>query len=71
MVETNRQPKKWRPVYQILRLLLHTKGKRSAAAHSRVSEVRRTLLSDAVLFGETLIMGATKVADCGLTPQVR
>ncbi len=63
-VQTNRQMKKGSPFYQILRFLLRTRGKRAAATHPRIAEVRKDLLSDAVLFGEGLILGATKVADC-------
>jgi len=63
-VETNRQMKKGSFFYQVLRLLLQTKGKRAATTHPRVAGVRQMLLSDAVLFGEGLIVGATKVVDC-------
>lgn len=68
-VQTNRCVKKRSVVYQILRLLMLTKGRRAAATNPLVSEVRRTLLSDAVLFGEALILGATKVADCPQKPE--
>jgi SAM-dependent methyltransferase len=62
-VETNRQVKKRYFFYQLLRLMLQTKGKRAAATHPRVAGVRQMLLSDEVLFGEGLILGATKVAE--------
>lgn len=63
-VETNRQIKKGSFFYQVLRLLLQTKGKRAAATHPHVAAVRQALLSNEVLFGEGLILGATKVAQC-------
>lgn len=62
-VETNRQIKKRSFFYQVLRLLLQTKGKRAAATHPHVAAVRQALLSDEVLFGEGLILAATKVVD--------
>lgn len=62
LVQTNREIKKGSWFYQAIRQLLMTKGKRSAASHSSVASVRQWLLSDAVLFGEGLILGATKVA---------
>jgi len=61
-VETNRLFKTQSLWYRILRFLLETKGKRAAATHPQVAAVRRTLLSDAVLFGEGLILAATKIA---------
>ena len=64
LVQTNRLVKKKALLSHILRLFMMTKGRRSAAAHPSVAGVRRALLSDAVLFGEALIIGATKVADC-------
>jgi len=63
-VATNREMKKSLWLYRAIRLLLLTRGRRSAASHPRVAAVRRTLLSDAVLFGEGLIVAATKVTDC-------
>lgn len=62
LVQTNRELKKGSWLYQAIRRLLSTKGKRSAATHPSVASVRQALLSDAVLFGEGLILGATKVA---------
>ncbi len=59
-VATNRQVKRRSPFYRLIRLLLHSKGRRAAAAHARVSRVREMLLSDAVLFGEALILEAVK-----------
>lgn len=62
-VGTNREMRKSSWLYRAIRLLLMTKGRRSAATHPRVAAVRDTLLSDPVLFGEGLILGATKMAD--------
>lgn len=60
-VETNREFKKQSLLYRALRFLLGTKGKRAAASHPSVAAVRQTLLSDVVLYGEGLILAATKV----------
>jgi SAM-dependent methyltransferase len=65
VLQTNRMKTKHSLFYQLIRFLLLTKGKRAAASHPYVAEVRQMLLSDAVLFGEGLIIGATKVADSG------
>lgn len=62
LVQANRLLKTSSLLYRALRRLLLTRGKRSAAAHPRVAEVRDSLLSDPVLFGEGLIAGATKVS---------
>jgi SAM-dependent methyltransferase len=61
VVQTNRLLKQNSVLYRALRRLLLTRGKRSAASHPQVAQVRESLLSDAVLFGEGLIVGATKV----------
>jgi SAM-dependent methyltransferase len=63
LILTNRYQKRWSPFYQFFRLLMLTKGRRSAAKHPEVAAVRRTLLSDTVLFGEALILVATKIRD--------
>jgi len=62
-VLTPRHKKRWSPFYHVLRLLMLTKGRRSAAEHPQVAAIRQTLLSDALLFGEFLILVATKIAD--------
>lgn len=62
-VLTSRQSKRWSLFYRVLRLLMLTKGRRSAAEHPQVATVRQALLSDDLLFGEFLIMVATKTAD--------
>jgi SAM-dependent methyltransferase len=62
LVQANRLLKRGSLLYRMLRRLLLTRGKRSAATHPRIAEVRGGLLSDAVFFGEGLILGATKVA---------
>jgi hypothetical protein len=46
-------------------LLLLTKGRRAAAVHPHIAGVRKILDSDAVLFGEGLIVAATKVVSLG------
>ena len=65
LVTTNRQVKSRSLLYRLLRLLMFTRGRKSAASHPRVAAVRHSLLSDAVLFGEHLIVGATKIVDRG------
>jgi SAM-dependent methyltransferase len=68
LVQTNRELKKGSWLYRAIRRLFQTKGKRSAATHPSVASVRQALLSDAVLFGEGLILGATKVATAAQEP---
>lgn len=63
LVETNRLVKRGSLLYRLLRAVLQTRGRRAAASSPHTAEVRRVLLSDEVLFGEGLIVGATKVAD--------
>ncbi|MFM8552774.1 MAG: class I SAM-dependent methyltransferase [Nitrospiraceae bacterium] len=63
VIQTNREVRKSSWLYRAIRLLLQTKGRRSAASHPAVASVRQALLSDAVLFGEGLILGASKVTD--------
>lgn len=65
LVTTNRLVRQRSVLYRLLRLLMLTRGRKSAAAHPSVAGVRQALLSDAVLFGEHLILGATKIAHCG------
>ena len=65
VLQTNRFQKKHSLLYQLIRSFLVTRGKKAAALHPAVNKVRQMLLSDEVLFGEGLILGATKVADCG------
>ena len=60
-VTANRYVKPWSPLYNFIRLVMHTKGRRWEAQHPAYKNVRRTLLSKELLFGEALIMVATKV----------
>ncbi len=62
-VHASRYSKRMSPLYRLLRFMMRHKGRKSAATHSRVAEVRKTLLSDQVLFGENLIVEATKKRD--------
>jgi SAM-dependent methyltransferase len=62
-VRTNRYLKARSPFYQLLRLVMLTKGRKSSATSPAVAEVRRRLLSNEILFGEALIVIARKVAD--------
>ena len=60
---TNCLVKKHSLLYQLIRVFLLTKGTKAARSHPLVAQVRQMLLSDTMLFGETLIVGATKVVD--------
>ena len=62
-VHASRYSKRMSPLYRLLRFMMRHKGRKSAATHCRVAEVRKTLLSDQVLFGENLIVEATKKRD--------
>ena len=59
-IEANRLLHVGSPWYRILRWLIHSRGRRAARGHARVAAVREQLLSDAVLFGEGLIVTAVK-----------
>lgn len=60
-VTTNELVKSSSPLYRFLRLLIQTRGKRSAKSHQKIRGIRDILLSDSLLFGEALILGATKI----------
>ena len=62
-VHANRLYKRRSPLYRLLRFIMLSKGKKPGATHPVVGEVRKTLLSDPVLFGENLIVEATKKGD--------
>ena len=64
LVETNQPVKQGSLVYRLLRAVLQMRGRRAAASSAHTAQVRRVLLSDTVLFGEALIVGAKKIADC-------
>ena len=59
-VHSNRYCKRRSPLYRLLRFKMLSKGKKSCATHPLVGKVRRTALSGSVLFGENLIVEATK-----------
>ena len=59
-VTTNELVRKSAMFYRLLRLLISSRGKRAAASHSKSAEIRGRLLSDAALFGDSLIVVATK-----------
>jgi SAM-dependent methyltransferase len=61
-VQTNRLVQRNSLFYQLIRVLLLLRGRRTAASHPLIAEVRQLLLSDAILFGEGLIVEATKAA---------
>jgi SAM-dependent methyltransferase len=61
-IEANRLRHTGSPWYRFLRWWMQSRGRRAARAHERVAAVRRHLLSDAVLFGEGLIVTAVKAA---------
>lgn len=61
-VETNHYQKHRSLPYKLLKLLIATRG-RSAEKDASKAGVRKTLLSDTVLFGENLIVKVIKVCD--------
>lgn len=70
LVTTNRLVRRSSLLYRLLLLLMLTRGRKSAASDPSVAGVRQALLSDAVLFGEHLIVGATKIAHCAGSPEI-
>lgn len=69
-VTTNRLVRRSSLLYRLLLLLMLTRGRKSAATHPSVAGVRQALLSDAVLFGEHLIVGAVKTANRFGSPEI-
>lgn len=59
-VTTNELVKASSPLYRFLRLLIRTRGRRSAKSHRKIKGIRDLLLSDSLLFGEALIISAKK-----------
>lgn len=59
-VTTNELVKHKAVLYRIFRLLIRSRGRRAAASHSKIAGIRNTLLSDALLFGDSLIVVAQK-----------
>ena len=62
--QTNRFQKRRSFFYQLLRLLISCRGRSGALNDPHIAEVRRMLLSDEVLFGESLILCAVKTQEC-------
>lgn len=60
-VETNEYIRRNGMLYRLLRLLMRSRGKGAAASHQKVADIRNVMLSDAVLFGDSLIVTATKI----------
>jgi len=60
--ETNHYQKKWSLFYRFLKLVIATRG-RSAQKDSAIADVRKTMLSDTLIFGENLIVKSNKVSD--------
>jgi hypothetical protein len=60
-VETNRCLKTRSLLYQLLRLLLHTRGKSQVLHDKAKARVRELVLSAPLLFGEILIVQARKL----------
>ena len=63
VIRTSRYLKRRSPFYAFLRVLLNSKGKREARTNPNIVKVRQTLLSETILYGEHLIIGASKVQD--------
>jgi SAM-dependent methyltransferase len=62
-IEANRYSKRYSLFYQLLRLLLFTRGGSDARNDKAKASVRQTLLSAVLLFGEILVLKAQKVSD--------
>ena len=52
VVRKSRYLKRRSPFYALLRVLLNSKGKREARTDPKIANVRQTLLSDTVLYGD-------------------
>lgn len=65
-VTTNELVRHKAVLYRILRLLIRSRGKRAAASHPKIAEIRKIILSDTVLFGDSLIVSAKKNAGLGV-----
>jgi hypothetical protein len=61
-VTTNELIKNKTMFYRVLRVLIRSRGKRAAASNRHLAWIRDMLLSDAVLFGDSLIVVARKLA---------
>ena len=62
-IESNRLLKQRSVFFQLIRLLLLTRGRSHVRNHEAKASVRRALLSTALLFGEVLVLKARKVHD--------
>jgi len=62
-IETNRYLKRYSVLYQLMRLLLHSRGRTHVRNDKAKASVRKTLLSAVLLFGEILVLKAQKVSD--------
>jgi SAM-dependent methyltransferase len=70
-IETNRYAKRHSLFYQLLRLLLHSRGRSHVRNDQAKAGVREALLSAVLLFGEILVLKARKVAEvCAHEPSV-
>ncbi len=61
-IETNHYQKHWSLFYRLLKLVIATRG-RSAIKEVTKADVRKTLLSDILMFGENLIVKAKKICN--------
>jgi 2-polyprenyl-3-methyl-5-hydroxy-6-metoxy-1,4-benzoquinol methylase len=61
-IETNQLLKRRSVLYRVLKTLMHSRGRSHARHNSAKAAVRRTLLSDPLLFGENLIIQARKIS---------
>lgn len=61
-IETNRYVKRHSLFYQLLRLLLHSRGQSHVRNDKAKAAVRQALLSPVLLFGEVLVLKARKVS---------
>lgn len=63
LIETNRHLKQTSLAFKILKLLLKTRGRSYARSSMAKAQIRHTLLSKSLLFGEVLILKSRKVSE--------
>ena len=61
-VETNKLTRRNAFLYRLLEFLVRSRGRRAASSHPKIAEIRDMLLSDALLFGDSLIIVAQKLS---------
>ena len=67
IIETNRYQKRYSLFYQLLKFLVHTRGRRHCKTDGAKAKVRQILLSPALLFGEILVCKCEKIRSTEIT----